>query len=152
MKKLILSMILLFTILYSSIAFAADRWQWIISDDTYGVFFDTYTITYENNIYGSVNKNIVNVWEKFVYADGYENANAETFDDFDFKHIKYALYHEKIDFLNRKHRTIHTTFYDINNHVFSIDVNNDWVDILPDTNSEKIFFHIQHYVKTNNIK
>ena len=69
MKKIILIFTVLFTFLFSSVGFAScnldlNRWEWLTSNDDFGVFIDTQTIKYSNNF--------AEVWECFYYPNSCE--------------------------------------------------------------------------------
>ncbi len=69
MKRIILILTVLFTFLLSSVGFAScnldlSRWEWVTSNDDFGVFFDTQTLKYSNNY--------ANVWECFYYPSSCE--------------------------------------------------------------------------------
>lgn len=142
----------MFVVLLSCTAFAADRWHWVVSNDTFGVFFDTKTISYEKTSYG-VDKSIIDVWEKDVYSKDYENPNAPTFDTIDYKHLAYVLYHEKYDLVNKKTITLHVVSYDVNGHSFSTDFQDaTWDQVIPDSNGEYMLNVLQNYMKAHDLQ
>ncbi len=54
MKKVIFIVAVLFTFLLSSVGYAScdldtSRWEWVASNDEFGVYYDTQTIKYSNN-------------------------------------------------------------------------------------------------------
>ena len=69
MKKLVFLLVCLFVVMHSN-SLAAERYQWMNSDDSKGYFFDTKTIEFAKNYYtGKSDFLTVRVWIKTVYTE-----------------------------------------------------------------------------------
>lgn len=154
MKKLpgifFITLCFLFTF---STAFATS-WQWVISSDKYGWFFDTDAIHYEmtQGFYPSVDTSRITYWEKQVYTPASANEFAEQTGDWRLRNLAYMLTLKTIS-LRDKTRTAFVAYY--YNGDGDVICSDEYLyiygseTIVPETFGEEVFFAVRDYARTH---
>lgn len=143
MNKKILLIIIGIMLLSISVCSAADRWQWVTSDDKFGIFFDTQTIKYDTD------KNHVIVFERQVLNDDgrqwlFNYTKGEWAHSVSFRIIKteYNLTNNTMKLLSLYDYKSDNTIL----HSYSYK-NAQYVDIVPSTMAERSLNAIKLYIK-----
>ncbi len=145
MKKLCI-LVSLFLLLLSSVVSAAN-WQWIISTDEYGYFFDTQSLRYTTSKYASyVYPETAEYWMKTVYTPSSAAELVRIYGDDRLYATSYTLSRERLNF---SYKTVtylgDKVFYNDNGKVIAY-YSNDYTDtVIPGTIGDSIMEHIKAY-------
>ncbi len=146
MKRLSILVFLVFA-LCSQVAFAAS-WQWIDSNDEFGLFFDTQTIKYgsHKDYAGNtvLDKNIVLFWEKTIYSPDGASGVVKRFNDSRYNDLAYAISKSGILVNERKLITYNDAYYSSHDILDSFD-NYGVYDIIPESMGDSVYKAITNY-------
>ena len=158
MKKKVLSLLIAaFVVLSSSISYAAN-WQWVLSDDEYGYFFDTETIHFGvklnsvSPIKKSIDKNKILFWEKIFFTQKGANSVAISFKDVRFQSLDHCLSQMTYSIPDRTTTYHLLVFYDKDGNIIEEARKEHTEKILPDSNGEHVFNIICLYTKNHDLE
>ena len=106
LKKQIILFVSLFMLLFSSTA-AAANWQWINSNENFGLFFDTESIKFAPIDKGGIDKNIIYFWSRYVRDDAYSQKHP-----YNGKLIKFMVQYQKLNISEGTLSTLEVIGYD----------------------------------------
>lgn len=155
MKRFV-QILAVFAVLFcsSSISYASN-WQWINSDDKYGIFFDTDTICYRSIPRypikdASMNFTAVKVWLKVIYTQEGANDIAQANKNDQFYNLDHSLHLENFYFTDNTHQTFEIIYYDRNGDVLYRNKKQAREEtILPESRGEHILKTIREYARTH---
>nr|DAQ51957.1 MAG TPA: Surface-adhesin protein E [Caudoviricetes sp.] len=155
MKTLIkVFLMFIISLLFSATTYAA-HWQWIDSDDKYGIFFDTDTICYRSIPRypikdASMNFTAVKVWLKVIYTQEGANDIAQANKNDQFYNLDHSLHLENFYFTDNTHQTFEIIYYDHNGDVLYRNKKQTREEtILPESRGEHILKTIREYARTH---
>lgn len=145
-KRLIAFLILSLVIIFSSHAFASDRFIYMYSNDLYDYYLDTETAYYVQG------KTIFHAWTKVVFNDNSRQLwlekrrkNGENVDRFE--NIGYILSYNYYDKEKRAIQLRTTVYYDTDGKFISRkDYSLPYRPLAPETDTEKWFIFIKNYL------
>ncbi|WP_019553139.1 hypothetical protein [Propionispira raffinosivorans] len=148
----------IFFIVMTNVVFAADRWQWIASNDSVDFFIDMNTIKSVMDDPLHSDKSKIYTWVKSQTTAGGMQSLTKILQDSDLdedvladiKNVAYRMSYVECDLEKRQIRTVFSQLF----HADATPVENtikktpdaEWLPIIPDTRSEMIFNGIQRYI------
>ena len=147
MKRLSILLIILMLML-SSVTYAAN-WQWILSTDEQGYFFDTQSVVYTGQTNSYAYGEGAQYWMKVVFTPSSAAEQANIYDDYKLSRASYKIQKERLDFTNKKITYLgNSVFYDETGRVIaSYDSGEYTNDIIPGTVGEAIMEHIRDFCR-----
>jgi len=106
LKKQIVLFISLILLAFSSTADAAN-WQWVNSNESIGVFFDTESVRFARIDKGGIDKNIIYFWSRYVRDDAYSQKHP-----YNGKLIKFMVQYQKLNISEGTLSTLEVIGYD----------------------------------------
>jgi len=151
-KRLVFALALFVLLLFPSICSANDRYQWVVSNDKKGIFFDTETIKYGYNQYQkTVDKTQINVWTKYIYSDAgiqneIESRKRQELPVKGFEHLWYTLEHLMVSRDGRIRLLGYVHYAKDGTTIYSYSsLNPTWTEIVPDSFGEYIYQAVWAY-------
>lgn len=152
MKKIFL-LGTLFLLLLSNTAFAAN-WQWVISDDKFGWFFDTDAIHYEltQPLYSdkpTVDVTLITFWVKTVITPAGANELVKTSNNRRYRNAAYSMILETVSLRHKTHMIRQVTFYDKRGNIIATGTGVDVNYIIPGSYDDAVFLAVRDYARTH---
>jgi hypothetical protein len=126
---------------------SAANWQWIISTDEHGFFFDTQSLRYTTTKYGQwTYPTTAEYWMKVVYTPSSAAELVSIYDDDRLYAVSYSINKEQLDFY---YKTVSfegkKTFYNGEGKVVATYISSHTDEIIPGTINDAIMKHIKEY-------
>lgn len=132
-------------ILSTGVAFAAN-WQWIASDDLYGIFFDTDTIRYLSTPDSPIDETTIICWEKCIHTQKAADKIATAMEDPSLRNLKYTIELKAYSLSERRYIIIKIAGYGYDGKLlFEIDGSKKPLLIYPDSRAETLYKSIRDY-------
>lgn len=141
LKKQIILFVSLFMLLFSSTA-AAANWQWINSNENFGLFFDTESIKFAPIAKGGIDKNIIYVWSRYVYDDAYAFKYP-----YNGKPSKASVQYRKLNINEGTITTLEEIWYDFDGNVLGIEGKAKTARVIPGTCGDVIYSAVKEYAR-----
>ena len=146
MKKFVFSLLIAtFVVLSSSISYAAN-WQWVTSDDLYGIFFDTDTIRYLSTPDSPIDETTIICWEKYIHTQKAADKIATAMEDPSLRNLKHTIELKAYSLSERRYIIIKVAGYGHDGKLlFEIDGSKKPLLIYPDSRAEALYKSIRDY-------
>ena len=135
----------LYFILSTGVAFAAN-WQWVTSDDLYGIFFDTDTIRYLSTPDSPIDETTIICWEKCIHTQKAADKIATAMEDPSLRNLKHTIELKAYSLSARRYIIIKVAGYGHDGKLlFEIDGSKKPLLIYPDSRAEALYKSIRDY-------
>lgn len=140
-------------LLLSNTAFAAN-WQWVISDNKFGWFFDTDAIHYEltQPLYSdkpTVDVTLVTFWLKTVCTPEGANELAKIANDQRYRSVAYSVMLKTMSLRHKTYIIRQIAFYDKNGNIIESGKGGYINHIIPGSYDDAVFFAVRDYASAH---